>query len=76
VNETGALVALAMNAEICVVPGVSPATLTWPLATPNVLNGVSFTTDGCEADHENGPTVDEMSIVGCPVASSAKAIAS
>ena len=45
-NGTGALVVLAMEAVICVNPGVCAVTLACPLGTPMVLKGVTVATVG------------------------------
>lgn len=63
-KDRGALVVSAIEAVICVNPGVWAVTWTCPLAIPLVFSGVNVATVGSVADQLNGPTVDEMSTVG------------
>src|SRR5581483_2190296 len=71
----GPLFAFATVAKTWVNPGTLAETCTVPFGIPCVLSGVRVTTDGCDAPQVNGPTVEVMSIVGCPEASSVSAVA-
>jgi hypothetical protein len=45
-NESGALVVSAIDAVICVKPGVCAVTCAWPLGIPFVFNAVNVATVG------------------------------